>query len=49
MCEEQVSLVENACTFSGQDFKETLSVRFKERGDVKRKARVGGGWRGDVR
>jgi hypothetical protein len=28
---------------SGQDFKETLSLRFKDRGDLKRKARAGGG------
>jgi hypothetical protein len=42
MCEEQVFFVENACTFSGQDFKETLSLRFKDRGgDLKRKGQSG--------
>jgi hypothetical protein len=47
MCEEQVFFVENACAFSGQDFKETLSLRFKDRGgDLKRK---GQGWGGGGR
>ncbi len=52
MCEEQVFFVENACTFSGQDFKETLSLRSKDRGgDLKRKGQGGGGGDGgrDVR
>ncbi len=48
MCEEKVFFVENACTFSGQDFKETLSLRSKDRGDLKRKGQGGGGG-GDVR
>ncbi len=44
MCEEQVFFVENACTFSVQDFKETLSLRSRDRrGDLKRK---GQGWEG---
>jgi hypothetical protein len=48
MCEEQAFFVENACTFSDQDFKETLSLRSKDRGDLKRKGQGWGGG-GDVR